>query len=80
MQENTKKVEAQQKAAEERSKLRAQLQWGDLEKIVKIAGVGRSTVERWFDGKTDNSSVRECVEKLIERRKKQIDSRLNDQL
>lgn len=61
-----------------RQSLKKELKWGDIEKISTLADVNRITVERYFEGESDNMTVQECVVKLIDARKTRITNQLKD--
>lgn len=65
------------KAEFSREEIKDQLRWGDITLIAKIAKVGRSTVERYFNHKNDNPSVKKASETLISTRDKKMSERLN---
>ena len=69
-----------EKTSVSREEIKDQLRWGDISLISKIAKVGRSTVERYFDHKNDNPSVKKASETLISTRDKKMSERLNDLL
>lgn len=63
-----------------REELKKQLKWGDINLIAKVAGVGRSTVERFFQSENDNAAVQKTVDTLLEKRGKKISDQLNELL
>lgn len=59
-----------------RQKLKAQLSHGDINRIAAIAGVHRTTVGEWFRGENNNQTIEVTVEKLLKKRKEQLEERL----
>lgn len=57
----------------QRAKLAQKLQWGDKSKIAKVARVDRRTVERYFNGESDNVTVDQVAKKLFKQREENID-------
>ncbi|UAB85011.1 hypothetical protein INR75_02980 [Zunongwangia sp. SCSIO 43204] len=59
-----------------RKTLKAELKWGDIETIAQITGTSRSSVERWFNDKNDNTSIEVAVNKLIQVRKEKLEEQI----
>lgn len=60
------------KTLEERQALKKKLNWGDVAKIAKLAEVDRKTVDRWFNGESNNTVISDLVYALFEKRKEKI--------
>lgn len=62
-----------------RQSLKKKLIWGDVATIARLAEVNRETVNRWFNGESQNTTVEAMVKAVIETRNKKVESKI-DQL
>ena len=62
---------------DKRKELSKFLRWGDKTQIAELANVSKQTVQYWFSGKIKNSAVEQYVLLFVEKRKQEIENRLN---
>lgn len=60
-----------------RKELATYLRWGDITNLAKLAGVDKSTIHLWLNGKVKKSTAQPFIIALVKKRKEEIDRLVN---
>ncbi len=63
---------------EERKNLLKFLKRGDINKISKLSGYNRVTINRWVNGKSNNLIIEKYLIALADKRQKEIEEVINN--
>lgn len=63
---------------EERKNLLKFLKRGDINKLSKLSGFNRVTINRWVNGKSNNIVIEKYITALADKRQKEIEEAINN--
>jgi DNA-binding phage protein len=61
---------------EARKELKQKLRFGDLGKVVKITGLSRQTIDRWFEGNNNHDEIATVINTIVDKRKDRLSNNL----